>query len=301
MTHFKSFMTYLCIVCPFLLVAQVETVFNNILFNDSVEDVKAKISSITGDYELFNATTSSFPLAKNEETHMVCTKVTTSHGILDKVVFTFADDKLVYIEAKGNVDALKQTQQDAPRTYIDYEVYFKDKLFIKSSEDSAWILNDEGMHVNLFAWENPYLKTPIIENKSHKSLPSFIKMGASLEEMAPILKSKSQFTHTEKLDGKSPDAQLQINAFGVHCFGFPRKLEARFGDEKLNVVWILTGKAEEDRIRQVLIATYGRPIFVDDNWEIFNDWQVGLRKDKPEVLLMEKALGQVYKKEFFKQ
>lgn len=101
--------------------------------------------------------------------------------------------------------------------------------------------------------------------------------------------------------GKSPDAQLQINAFGVQCFGFPRKLEARFGDEKLNVVWILTGKAEEDKIRQELIKAYGKPIFEDDNWEIFNDWQVGLRKDKPEVLLIEKALGQVYKKEFFKQ
>lgn len=301
MKHFKSFMTYVFIVCPFLLAAQVETVFNNTLFNDSVKDVKTKISSISEHYDLFNSTTSSFPLAKNEEAHLVCTKVKTSHGILDKVVFTFADDKLVYIEAKGNVEVLKQTQQDTPRTYIDYEVYFKDKLFIKSSEDRAWMLNDEGMHVNLFTWNNPYLEASIGKTKLNKALPSFIKMGASLEEMEPVLKSNSQFTHTEKLDGKSPDAQLQINAFGVHCFGFPRKLEARFGDEKLNVVWVLTGKAEEDRIRQVLIATYGKPIFVDDNWEIFNDWQVGLRKDKPEVLLMEKTLGQVYKKEFFKQ
>jgi hypothetical protein len=81
----------------------------------------------------------------------------------------------------------------------------------------------------------------------------------------------------------------------------PRKLEARFGDDKLNVVWILTAKGEEDRIRQALIEQYGKPIFVDDNWEIFNDWQVGLRKDKPEILLIEKALGQVYKKQFFKQ
>lgn len=301
MKYFKSFMTYVFIVCPFLVVAQVETVFNNTLFNDSVKDVKEKVSSVTKNYTLYNPTVTSFPLAKNKETHLVCTKVKTSHGILDKVVFAFADDKLVYIEAKGNVEILKHTQQDTARVYIDYEVYFKDKLFIKTSEDTAWMLNDEGMHVNLFTWENPYLNTSTPKAVLNKTLPSFVKMGASLEEMKLALEANSKFIHIEKLDGKSPDAQLQINAFGVHCFGFPRKLEARFGDEKLNVVWILTGKAEEDKIRQVLIATYGKPIFVDDNWEIFNDWQVGLRKDKPEVLLMEKALGQVYKKKFFKQ
>ena len=83
--------------------------------------------------------------------------------------------------------------------------------------------------------------------------------------------------------------------------GFPRKVEARFGNNILNVVWILTGKGEEDRIRQALIAEFGNPIFVTDEWEIFNDWQVGLRKDKPEVLLMEKSIGLGYKSSYFKQ
>ena len=79
--------------------------------------------------------------------------------------------------------------------------------------------------------------------------------------------------------------------------GFPRKLEARFGDKKLNTVWILTAKAEEDRIRKKLTEEYGKALFIDDNWEVFNDWQVLLRKDKPEVLLLTRELGVVYKKE----
>ena len=83
--------------------------------------------------------------------------------------------------------------------------------------------------------------------------------------------------------------------------GFPRKAEARFGDNKLNVVWILTAKGEEDRIRKALTAQYGDPIFVNENWEIFDNWQVGLRKDKPEVLLIKKQIGLEYKKSFFKQ
>lgn len=203
MEHFKSFMTYLFIVCPFLVVAQVETVFNNTLFNDSVKAVKTKISSITQEHELFNPSTLSFPLAKNEEAHLVCTNVKTNYGIIEKVVFTFADDKLVYIEAKGNVEILKHTQRDSARTYMDYEVYFKDKLFIKSLEDSAWMLNDEGMHVNLFTWNNPYLSTSNPKAILNKTMPSFVRMGASLDEMKPVLEAHSVFTHIEELWEKS--------------------------------------------------------------------------------------------------
>jgi hypothetical protein len=111
----------------------------------------------------------------------------------------------------------------------------------------------------------------------------------------------SEFTYIEKLDDSDPNAQLQINCFGVDYLGFPRKIEARFGNKKLNVVWILTAKAEEDRIRQALINQYGKPIFVNDDWEIFNNWQVALRKDKPEVLLMEQNIGLEYKSSYFKQ
>ena len=102
-------------------------------------------------------------------------------------------------------------------------------------------------------------------------------------------------------DGSDPFAQLQIDCFGIEYAGFPRKFEARFGDNKLNVLWILTGKGEEDRIRQELIKHYGKPIFINDDWEIFNDWQIGLRKDKPEVLVMTKEIGMFYKKDYFKQ
>ncbi len=185
---------------------------------------------------------------------------------------------------------------------MDYEVYVKDKLFIKEKEDVAWILTDEGMHTGLFAWENPYFN----ENYSAKlntgtSIPKFIKMGEALEVLKPILELNSEFTYTEELDGSDPNAQLQINCFGVDYLGFPRKIEARFGNEKLNVVWILTAKGEEDRIRKALTEQYGIPIFVNDDWEIFNNWQVALRKDKPEVLLMEQNIGLEYKTSYFKQ
>lgn len=122
-----------------------------------------------------------------------------------------------------------------------------------------------------------------------------------MDHIKPLLEANSAFTNTQELDGTDPNAQIQINCFGVMYAGFPRKIEARFGDDTLNVVWILTGKGEEDRIRQALISQYGNAIFSTNDWEIFNDWQVGLRKDKPEVLLMEKNIGLEYKTTFFKQ
>ena len=109
------------------------------------------------------------------------------------------------------------------------------------------------------------------------------------------------FTFERELGPGDPNAQLQIDCFGIQYAGFPRKFEARFGDNKLNMVWILTGKGEEDRIRQKLIESYGSPIFTNDAWEVFENWQVFLRKDKPEVLLLTPELGEFYKKDHFNQ
>lgn len=286
-----------------VLQAQVTTIFNNTLLNDSFQEVQKKTSSISQKQSVFKSEDVRFPLAKNSEVHLLCENLKTANGTINKVVFTFADDKLVYVEAKGNVNAIIEKRTDTARTYMDYSVYFSDGLFVKKKTDQAWILNKEGTHVNLFTWENPVLKSEKLDTKkaTSNSIPSFIKMGATLKEMQTVLESNSKFSFTEKLDGSDPNAQLQINAFGVDYSGFPRKVEARFGNERLNVVWILTGKGEEDRIRQSLIKQYGKPIYTDENWEIFNDWQVGLRKDKPEVLLMEEKLGKIYKKQYFKQ
>ena len=82
-----------------------------------------------------------------------------------------------------------------------------------------------------------------------------------MDEIKPVLESNSDFINIEELDGSDPNAQLQINCFGINYFGFPRKIEARFGDDKLNVVWILTAKGEEDRKRKALTHQYGKPIF----------------------------------------
>ena len=301
----KNLLTLLCLIFPLFVPAQIESVFNDIRLNQSFEVVSEKLADIAESSNIVSIDQPSFPLASEKEEHLICSQVNTDHGTINRVVFTFADDKLKYIEARGNaIQVLTYMLTDTARTYLNYDVYVEEKLFLKKEEDAAWVMTEEAMHVNLFAWENPYLNSEI-KNEGNpgfsREIPKFIKMGASLDELVPVLEANSDFTSTEELDGTDPNAQLQINCFGVDYLGFPRKIEARFGDNVLNVVWILTGKGEEDRIRQALIAEYGNPIFVTDDWEIFNDWQVGLRKDKPEVLLMEKSIGLGYKTSYFKQ
>jgi hypothetical protein len=289
---------------PALFFAQAENQFNGINLKESLETVQGKLSSIVSGSELIQVDEPVFPLAKETEQHLICTDIKTETGAISRAVFTFSDDQLTYIQALGNVEKSLVTKlADTAIQYIGYDVYQKQKLFINKEKDAAWIMTDEAWHPHLFVWENPHLKTGVNEEELTNTgrVPSFLKMGATFDELQASMEANSTFTIREELDGSDPNAQYQINCFGVNYLGFPRKVEARFGDDILKVVWILTGKGEEDRVRQALLAQYGPPVFTDENWEIYNDWQVGLRKDKPEVLLMEQKLGQVYKKEYFKQ
>lgn len=297
--------TVLFILIPITMFAQAESVFNEIRFNESLEAVQKKIKDIAETTKTIAITSPSFPLAQNKEEHLICTNVNVNGGTISKVAFTFADDKLTYIESRGNaVKNLIETRKDTGRAYIGYKVYFSELVFANEEKDIVWMLTEASVHPNLFTWENPYLNSDnnvFVTYEESGVIPTFIKMGGSIDELAPIFKAESTLMNTEELDGSDPNAQIQINAFGIEYAGFPRKIEARFGDNKLNTVWILTGKGEEDRIRQKLIVHYGEPIYKNEDWEIYKDWQIGHRLDKPEILLLTKELGLYYKKEYFKQ
>ena len=302
MNFFKTLLATLLLV-PALSVAQAEQQFNGVSLNESLAEVQSKLKGIVKSSKVIDVKQPVFPLAENTEQHLICKGIKTKSGTLSKAVFTFSDDQLSYIEAHGNVQqSLTAKLSDTASTYMDYKIYQKQNLFINTKKDIAWIMTPEAMHPNLFTWENPYLnkkKEKALENTG--LIPNFLEMGATFENIKNDLEANSSFTIKETLDGSDPTAQYQINCFGVNYLGFPRKVEARFGDDKLNVVWILTAKAEEDRIRQALIKQYGPPIFQDEAWEVFNNWQVALRKDKPEVLLIEQQLGLAYKASYFKQ
>ena len=291
------------LLIPTLFFAQAEKQFNGVQMKESLATVQTKLKDIVATSKVITVKNTVFPLAKDKEQHLICSKLKTETGTISKAVFTFADDQLTNIEVRGNVEqSLTAKLTDTAINYMDYTVYQKQMLLIDSKKDIAWILNDEALFSHLFTWENPYLDIKRREALPNNGLvPAFLQMGASFEDLEASFESNSTFTFKQELDGSDPNAQYQINCFGVNYLGFPRKAEARFGDDKLNVVWILLGKAEEDRVRQALIKQYGPPIFTDDIWEVYNNWQVAQRKDKPEILLMTQEIGLDYKTSYFKQ
>ena len=283
--------------------AQSETLFNNIKFNEARNSVIIKTEGISSSTKLINVKSPSFPLSKKTESHLIAENVNIKNGVLKRVVFTFSDGVLSFISVKGNVKILGAIQNEQPEDFINFQVYFKSLLFLNLKEDKAWFLTKKSVHPNLFAWSNPYLNKPFKKptyNSSAK-LPKFLSMGENYSKALATFKKKSLFIQIDTLNGKDPNAQIQINSFGIEFAGFPRKFEARFGDNKLNVIWVLTAKEEENRVRKELIKAYGKPVFKNNDWEIYNNWTVGLRKDKPEVLFLTQKLGLKYKKEIFKQ
>ena len=78
-----------------------------------------------------------------------------------------------------------------------------------------------------------------------------------------------------------PEQQVQIDCFGFPYAGFERKFEAVFGDGKLQVIWVLTGKPEESRLRALLIKDWGQPSLVNESWEVFGDGRISLYNAKP--------------------
>lgn len=288
----------------FISQAQISTIFNGVKFDESLLDVHKKLSVISNNIRLVKIASPIFPLSKNKEEHLIASMVELENVIINKVVFTFSDDKLCYIQAKGNViKGLTSNIKSEVNSYLDFQVYKSDLLFINTKKDLAWLLTPESVHPNLFTWNNPYLnsnKSNEIKYNPSVKIPNFIKMGEKIDYLMPLLKSNSTLIEVQKLKETDSVTKTQINCFGIEYAGFPRKFEARFENSKLNKVWILTGKGEENRIRKKLTEEYGKAIFINENWEVFNNWTVFLRKDKPEVLLLTKELGLMYKKQYSK-
>lgn len=287
---------------PFITQAQISTVFNGITFDESLLAVRKKLSMISSDVRLIEIATPNFPLSKNKEEHLIASTVKVNHQIIDKVIFTFADDRLCYIQAVGNVvKGITSDLKSDAKTYLGYQIYNSDLLYVNSEKDVAWMLNEASAHPNLFTWHNPYLSNysggEIKYNPSVK-IPDFIQMGGDLDDLMPLLKSNSSLIDLKKIAETDSITKTQVNCFGIEYAGFPRKFEARFENNKLNMVWILTGKGEESRIRKKLSKEFGDAVFINENWEVFNEWTVLLRKNKPEVLLLTKELGLMYKKQY---
>lgn len=244
----------------------------------------------------------SFPLARDREVHLICQSFSLGGLKFGVLALTFADDRLELLYAEGNVASLAEAASASLQPYLQYQASFEDLLVIEPGAERAWIMSEKAAHPNLFAWPNPYVESGFsAQYLSSADQPEILAFGKTLDELKPLYESQCNFMHLDQYRVwllNKPEEQHQIDCFGFEFAGFPRKIEAVFGDGILEQAWILTGQGEEDRVRQALVRSYGEPVYVDADWEIFGDGAVVLRKDKPEVLMLSEKLAPLFRAEY---
>ncbi len=245
----------------------------------------------------------SHPSAESSEVHLVCHGVDINERAVESLVLTFGDDSLAMVFAEGGAAAaLGSMFSEELQAYIHFTGSFDDLLIMDVAADRAWLLTPDTAHASLFAWANPYAESSASPEYQPSAVrPDVLDFGEHLDSLQSRFEAQCDFTRLAEYEVwllTEPTVQQQLDCFGFEYAGYPRKIEAVFGDGILEQVWILTGKAEEDRVRRALIEAYGEPSYVDENWEIFDDGLVMLRKDKPEVLMVSDRLAPLYRAQY---
>lgn len=266
---------------------------------DSIQDSLAKLNSSCESVNEVEVEPPSFPLAATGELHLICKEFDFGAVTVEKLAVTFADQRLVMLYAEGNAtEAFLEFASEPLREYLHFTASFGDLLVADRSADQVWVMSADVAHPNLFQWRNPYIDNPnTAEYESSAAKPEILGFSKTLQQLLPEFEEQCAFTHLGTYDVwllNRPELQQQIDCFGFEYAGFPRKIEAVFGDGILEQAWILTGKGEESRVREALVAEFGDPTFVNDKWEVFHNKQVMLRKDKPEVLMLSAKLAELY-------
>jgi hypothetical protein len=107
--------------------AQICTIFNGVEFGEPLIKVQEKVSAISENIRIMNVNNPSFPLSKNKEEHLIACIVKLKNGTIERVLFTFSDDKLRFIQAIGNVvNSIASESKNEAKTYLNYQVYTSD-------------------------------------------------------------------------------------------------------------------------------------------------------------------------------
>tara|TARA_R110000868_G_scaffold269582_2_gene528927 strand:- start:1571 stop:2485 length:915 start_codon:yes stop_codon:yes gene_type:complete len=239
------------------------------------------------------------PAALTSEVYLKCTGLELADGAqVDAALFTFADDALILLEARGHAGAL--TPEGDPMVSIEgFDVYERGRIVTRPDADQAWLLSPASLQTFMMFWDNPIwtVAQPVAPDADY-FLPPEIVFGAAFDERMAALESVCPLLRVQDIEeiwlGTSPAVQRQIDCMGYEIAGYPRRLEFVFGDGQLEQMWILFGAGDIPRLREFLTATYGPAIHVDETYEVFDDWRIALRKDNPEILMGSDRLAAIW-------
>jgi hypothetical protein len=118
-------------------------------------------------------------------------------------------------------------------------------------------------------------------------MPGVIHWGASTATMQAVLAGKCAPMNTRPVVPPFLDntkVQMQIDCENFQFRGKPRHAEFVIGDDRLKMVWIMTGADEDNALRAAMIAEYGTPDRGNQHYDAFVAHRAALRLDRHEVL-----------------
>ena len=244
----------------------------------------------------------SFPLAAENERWAIFRTCDDAPMAFETLAMVFADGALAHLEARGiDHGALTAQLGEPDGVYLGMENRFDGTVWVDQPGQRLVWLAPDAVHPNLFAWSSPQLDPRPPAPKS-TLIPALLDFSSNLEALRPDFDStcgQVSILENERVWlPNQPEQQVQIDCFGLPYAGFERKIEAVFGDGKLQVIWVLTGKAEEARLRDQLEEDWGAPSLVNETWEVFGQGRISLRKDKPELLILSDEMIPLYSAHF---
>jgi hypothetical protein len=91
---------------------------------------------------------------------------------------------------------------------------------------------------------------------------------------------------------------MQIDCEGFPFLGATRHAEFVFGDDSLEMVWIMTTAAEQASILAAMREAYGQPSIHNAKYDAFLRGRAALRVKPPEVLFYSEKVAKGVEKEF---
>ncbi len=237
-----------------------------------------------------------FPAASETEVHLRCTTLTLADGRAGgDAMFTFADDKLVLIHTRGQADNLRPDTEPVAQ-FEDFDVYMPQQIIVNTKTGQSAVFGEFPIVPLALHWDNPaWTSDAVSATNADFFLPPEVVFGASLAEMTATLNDVCPLSIGRSIDevwlATKPAAQFQIDCYGYEIAGYPRKLEFVFGDETLQQMWLMFDQGDIPRLREFLTANYGDATSVDDQYEIFDEGRLALRKDIPEIRMVSDEIA----------
>lgn len=268
----------------------------------SLTDAMPRLEEACQAQQRFDVSPTVFPNAETSETHILCRGYTLPDGrAAGDAVMTFADGTLVAIETRGAVEAMRPEAD--PVAEIDgFEVFMPDMVVTHAATGQAFAIADLELAWMPLGWDNPVWRNESPEVPvAPFAVPEIIRFGSDVAAIEAEAEHACSFAVLRDIDEAwlltEPERQQQLDCVGPVVAGYPRKLELVFGDGQLEQVWLLLGPADVPRLRDLLVARYGPPVHIDATYEVFDDWHIALRKDRPELLFGSDRLTAIWRSE----